>query len=125
MCNVGSAYLFQLESDGAWREQTKFTSSDAAEGDLLAWSVAVSGKSAVVGAWRDDDAGADTGSAYAFDLACACPPDLNGDGEVNTLDFLAFLNAWTAGEPIADWNDDGTINTIDFLAYLNAWVEGC
>ena len=28
-----------------------------------------------------------------------CPPDFNGDGTVNTLDFLAFLNAWSAGCP--------------------------
>ncbi len=55
----------------------------------------------------------------------ACPPDINGDGEVNTLDFLAFLNLWTAGDPIADWNGDGVINTQDFLAFLNDWVEGC
>jgi hypothetical protein len=56
---------------------------------------------------------------------CACPPDLNADGELNTLDFLAFLNLWAAGDPTADWNQDGNINTLDFLAYLNAWATGC
>ena len=54
-----------------------------------------------------------------------CAVDLNGDGSVNTQDFLAYLNLWVAGDPIADWNDDGTVNTQDFLAFLNAWVAGC
>lgn len=55
----------------------------------------------------------------------ACPQDLNNDGQVNTLDFLAYLNIWSAGDPLADWNGDGQINTLDFLAYLNAWATGC
>jgi len=61
----------------------------------------------------------------AFELEADCRADLNGDGVVNTLDFLAFLNLWTAGNRTADWNRDGTVNTLDFLAYLNEWVAGC
>ena len=54
-----------------------------------------------------------------------CPADFNADGQVNTLDVLAFLNAWSAGDPAADFNDDGTVNTLDVLAFLNAWSAGC
>ncbi|MFG0243791.1 MAG: GC-type dockerin domain-anchored protein [Phycisphaerales bacterium JB054] len=54
-----------------------------------------------------------------------CLPDLTGDGQVNTLDFLLFLGAWAQREPFADWDGNGTINTQDFLAYLNDWVAGC
>ena len=54
-----------------------------------------------------------------------CPPDFNNDGNVNTQDFIAFLNAWTANDPRADFNNDGTINTQDFIAFLNAWTAGC
>ena len=54
-----------------------------------------------------------------------CHPDLNNDGVVNTQDFIAFLNAWATGDPLADWNDDGTIDTRDFIAYLGAWSAGC
>lgn len=58
-------------------------------------------------------------------VGALCPPDMNGDGAVDTQDFLAFLNAWAGGDPVADWNSDGTINTQDFLAYLNEWAAGC
>ena len=54
-----------------------------------------------------------------------CDADFNGDGSVNTLDVLAFLNAWSAGDPAADFNGDGSINTLDVLAFLNAWSAGC
>ncbi len=54
-----------------------------------------------------------------------CKADFNNDGTVNTLDFIAFLNAWTAMDAAADFNNDGTINTLDFIAFLNEWVDGC
>ncbi len=54
-----------------------------------------------------------------------CPADFNGDGGVDTLDVLAFLNAWSAGDSTADFNHDGAINTLDVLAFLNAWSVGC
>lgn len=55
----------------------------------------------------------------------SCPADFNNDGIVNTLDFLAFLNAFSAGDPAADFNGDGIINTLDFLDFLNAFNTGC
>lgn len=58
-------------------------------------------------------------------LPAGCDADFNGDGAVNTLDVLAFLNAWSTGDPAADFNGDGAINTLDVLAFLNAWSAGC
>lgn len=58
-------------------------------------------------------------------LEQSCPADFNGDGTVDTLDFLAFLNAFNAGDPAADFNGDGSVNTLDFLGYLNAFAAGC
>lgn len=54
-----------------------------------------------------------------------CTADFNGDGEVNTIDVLAFLNAWAAGDPTADCDGSGSINTIDVLCFLNVWNAGC
>ncbi len=58
-------------------------------------------------------------------LTPPCVADFNNDGTVNTLDMLAFLNAWAAGDPSADINGDGTVNTLDVLAFLNLWTAGC
>lgn len=54
-----------------------------------------------------------------------CVADFNDDGSVNTLDVLAFLNAWSAGDSSADINGDGSVNTLDVLAFLNLWSAGC
>ena len=37
--------------------------------------------------------------AWVVVLPEPCPGDFNRDGVVNTLDVLAFLNAWSAGCP--------------------------
>jgi outer membrane protein assembly factor BamB len=62
---------------------------------------------------------------YLYAFKDPCPADFNGDGAANTLDVLAFLNAWVAGDARADFNGDGSINTLDVLAFLNAWGAGC
>jgi hypothetical protein len=54
-----------------------------------------------------------------------CIADFNGDGEVNTQDVLAFLNAWNNGDSSADINGDGVVDTQDVLAFLNLWNIGC
>ncbi|MDJ0610038.1 MAG: FG-GAP repeat protein [Kiloniellales bacterium] len=61
----GSAYVFQRNGT-AWSEQAKLTAGDAAAEDLFGFSVAISGDTVVVGAYRDDDAGISSGSAYVF-----------------------------------------------------------
>ena len=62
----GAAYVFQRDQGGAdnWGEVTKLTASDAQAGDRFGQSVALSGATAVVGAFH---AGAgDPGAAYVF-----------------------------------------------------------
>lgn len=71
------------------------------------------------------------GDVDAFNVArwscdgSSCRADINGDGAVNTLDFVFFLNLFNAGDGQADWNEDGAVNTLDFLAFLNDWSVGC
>jgi hypothetical protein len=64
--NFGAAYVF-VRSGTTWTEQAHLTASDGASGDFLGTSVAVSGDTAVVGAYNDDtSSGTDAGSAYVF-----------------------------------------------------------
>lgn len=58
-------------------------------------------------------------------VALYCPADFNHDLEVNTLDVLAFLNAWSRREERADIDCSGHINTLDVLVFLNRWSAGC
>jgi hypothetical protein len=63
----GSAYMFVRAADGiTWNQQAKLTADDGAAEDGFGIGVAVSGDTAVIGSWGDDDNGADSGSAYIF-----------------------------------------------------------
>ncbi len=123
--DTGAAYVF-TRTGADWIPQAKLQSSDGAMGDVFGYSVSISGDTAIMGVPGDDDIGDHSGSAYIFNLGCKeCPGDFNGDGIVDRQDFLDFLSAWWAGNPLADWNNDGTVNTQDFIAYLGDWAAGC
>lgn len=62
----GSAYIFE-KVGGVWTQQAKLLASDGAVDDWFGASVSLSGDAALVGAYRDDDLGTDSGSAYIFE----------------------------------------------------------
>ncbi|HOX47521.1 MAG TPA: hypothetical protein PK668_28265 [Myxococcota bacterium] len=61
----GSTYVF-VRSGTTWTLQQKLTAPDGAAGDWFGYAVAISGDRAAVGAPRDDDLGANSGSAHVF-----------------------------------------------------------
>ena len=65
---TGSAYVYEKIA-GVWTEVAKLVASDGASLDNFGISVSVSGDTAVVGAWQDDDLGSASGSAYVFERA--------------------------------------------------------
>ena len=80
------------------------------------------------------DAGSEmTGGAFSLtggfwagvNQAAPCPADLTGDGSVNFFDVSAFLQAFSAQDPIADFTNDGNWNFFDVSAFLSAFAAGC
>ena len=118
----GSAYIYR--QDGAvWVEQAKLTASDGAAGDFFGVSVSITGDVAVVGAFRDDDNGSDSGSAYVIDLNCPsdCPADLDGDGDIDFDDLLRVLDAWGNKGGPEDVDESGFVDFGDILIVLSSW----
>ncbi|MBX3740801.1 MAG: DUF5011 domain-containing protein [Akkermansiaceae bacterium] len=64
----GSAYVFRNldTATGSVTQDVKLTASDGAGGDHFGYSVSLSGSTAIVGAYLDDDNGYNSGSAYVF-----------------------------------------------------------
>ncbi len=64
----GSAHVFRWNpgAPGSWGPGQKLVLADGAPGTQFGVSVSVSGETALVGASMDDDAGSESGSAYAF-----------------------------------------------------------
>ena len=61
----GSAYVFTRNA-GTWTQQQKLLASDGATDDVFGLDVSLSADTALIGAYGDDDNGADSGSAYVF-----------------------------------------------------------
>jgi hypothetical protein len=80
----------------------------------------------------DDPATPDTGigpppvvDMGAHEFQATCYPDFNGDDILDIFDYLAFVNAFNAGDPSADCNADAALNLFDFLCFVNAFNQGC
>jgi hypothetical protein len=61
----GSAYVF-TRTGSSWTQEQKLLPADGTEYDFFGYSVSVTGDTAVVGAYGDDDNGTSSGSAYVF-----------------------------------------------------------
>ncbi len=61
----GSAYIYDW--DGSSWVETKIAPSDGASSDYFGTNVSIDGDRIVIDAYRDDDNGIDSGSAYIFD----------------------------------------------------------
>ncbi|MBN2890910.1 MAG: T9SS type A sorting domain-containing protein [Bacteroidales bacterium] len=61
----GYAYIFKKNND-EWEEIKKLSPSDGAENDDFGLDVAIDGNYAVVGSYRDDDNGENSGSIYIY-----------------------------------------------------------
>jgi|GEM_PF-2608671 len=64
--NAGQILDYERNSAGVWVFYTYLEAGDAAAGDSFGESVAISGNTAVVGAFGRDDNGIDAGAAYVF-----------------------------------------------------------
>ena len=63
--------------------------------------------------------------AQRLPASATCTADFDGDGDLTIFDFLAFQNAFDAGEARADFDGDGELTIFDFLAFQNAFDLGC
>jgi len=61
----GSAYVFE-NIQGSWQQVAKLIPADGSHYDFFGWSVAISGKNIIAGAYGDDNLGSRSGSAYIF-----------------------------------------------------------
>ncbi len=113
----GSAYTF-TRSGTTWTQQAQLTASDGAANDNFGFSVALSGDTALVGAYRDNvGANFEQGSAWTFDVAAndfsLAQNDVTG-AVYPTLP--AALLAATTGQQITAtegaWRGVGSLSTL-------------
>lgn len=84
----------------------------AGDGSGSTVSVADSGGETLV-VLVDSEDGTITGSAEVVVFT-----DINGDGEVNMFDIVAFMSAWRNRQILYDFNRDNRMNFVDFAIIL-------
>jgi hypothetical protein len=62
---------------------------------------------------------------FSITREAGCPVDYNNDGTLDFFDVSAFINAYSAQDPIADLNQDRVFDFFDVSAFLNAYNAGC
>jgi len=119
----GSAYLFRYDSPtGRWHEEAKLLASDGAPYDYFGVSVALSGDRALVGAFRDEDNGQLSGSAYlfAYDSVSGTWQEeaklLASDG--SSMDEFGFSVALSDETALVGSDGDGDLGDSSGSAYL-------
>ena len=117
----GSAYLFDT---GTGAQLQKLTATDGAEFDQFGFSVALSGGTALVGAFGDDDNGTTSGSAYLFDTATGAQLQklTAPDGAAN--DQFGGSVALSGGTALVGARSDDDNGTNSGSAYLFDTVTG-
>ena len=114
----GSAYLFDTITG---QQIAKLLPDDGAAEDYFGRSGAISGTTAIVGAFWNDDNGIDSGSAYVF-AAAFCPWDLDDDGAVGPFDLAFLLGFWGPNpDHPADLDSDGEVGPFDLALLLGNW----
>ncbi|KAH8043884.1 protein kinase [Aureococcus anophagefferens] len=101
----------------------KLLASDAAAGDRFGYSVAISGDLVVVGAFYDDDAGSNSGSAYVFrdderrrllDAAATSSPP--GVGNADAGDWSGSAYVFRTTNDGASWTETAKLVACDAAA---------
>ncbi len=125
----GSAYVFTRISE-RWSEQEKLIASDGAADDLFGFSVALSGNTALVGAYLDDNGGADSGSAYVFvrDGTAWSQQDKLVANDAMELDYFGYSVAlWGETALIgARYDDEGGVDSGSAYVFVRsgtAWSQ--
>ncbi len=112
LAGCGAAYVYRYDPDTtSWVLEQKLFAPDAAPSDQFGIGSDIDGDVAVIGAWRDQDAGFETGSAYVFrrdpgsgwqfeQKLLAFPPEPNA---VSGLDVAVSGNLVVIGSSRADF----------------------
>jgi len=106
----GSAYIFKRTGASTWDGGTKITATDGAANDYYGWSVGMAGDYAIVGAYRNDDGGSSSGSAYVYETSTIpVAPDAPTSLTIGTLTGSTIDISWT----------DNSDNETGFYIYSN------
>lgn len=120
----GVAFLYEVDEAGDWSLIDEVSPDWPFEKtDNFATGVTLTADTAYVSATADEEAGPNAGAVYVY--AVGCDADVNGDGSLDVLDFVAFQQLFQAGDDAADCDANGTLDVLDFVCFSAVFQAGC
>jgi hypothetical protein len=108
---AGAAHMFIMDSSKiGWRRVCSLVNNDTAAYDYFGWSVGLSDKFALIGAWQNDDAGQNAGAAYFF--------------QKDSDYFLDGEESWSLHSKVYGWDHDDSFGISVAIASDNVAVIG-
>ncbi len=98
---------------------------EGGEFEILSRATGVNNNGDIVGWGRLLDGSVGAFLIEGFAPPAECAADLNGDGKLDFFDVSAFLNAFNAQDPIADFDRNDSWDFFDVSAFLSAYNAGC
>jgi FG-GAP repeat protein len=123
-CTTGKAFVHYYDPQSGQWDQIAYRTGGPAFGEV----VSVRNDTVIISDSFDSNInGPNAGALHAYILAdnCRCRPDLTDDGVLDFFDVQAFLGAFAAGDPAADFNGDGLLDFFDVLEFLSLYSAGC
>ncbi len=113
--SAGAAYLFNATTGD---QMHKLMALDTLSSDFFGCSVAISGDVAIVGAYRNDGAGADAGAAYLFDVTTGFELHKLTADDAAVSDYFGWSVAISGGVALVGAYYDDDAGTSSGSAYL-------
>jgi outer membrane protein assembly factor BamB len=111
----GSAYVFDATTGTQLR---KLTALDGRQGDNFGVSLALSGKTALIGSWQDDDLGTQAGSAYLFDVETGAQLHRLNPTDAAAFDFFGLSVALSGNLALVGSYQQDSLGNNAGAAYL-------
>ena len=111
----GSAYVFDATTGTQLR---KLTALDGRREDNFGVSVALSGTTALIGSWQDDDRGTQSGSAYLFDVETGAQLHQLNPTDAAAFDFFGLSVALSGNLALVGSYQNDTLGNNAGAAYV-------
>ena len=124
---AGSVFEF-VRTDTNWIQSDRLAAGDANTNDKFGSSLALSGRQTIIGAPNNFNNNKSTGSAYMFSENSTLAGDLDGDSDVDFIDFAVLADSWRQNNPLADIAPlparDGIVDMQDLDVLCDNWLAG-
>ena len=112
----------KYDADGAFQWHI---THDSGLRDEAVGIVVTDGGACVTGLTQDQAVGSSTRDFQTVKYLDICAADINADGTLNVLDFVAFQLLWQDQDPAADCDDNAQFNILDFICFQQLFQTGC